>query len=294
LLEGIDIVIHLAAKKSGDLYVQFGGTVNATENLLDLMYEAGICRIVLSSSFSVYEYLKRRSWSLLDETSLLVADPFTRDEYCQTKLVQEQIVLDRAEVHDWRCVVLRPGVIYGRGNLWMAHLGVQVNERWWVSTGLFAPLPLTYVENCAEAIVLAAEYDGAHRNLVLNVVDNETPSQRAYLNALRDRMSPRPRLVPIPWTVMRMLARLAWLTNRICFKGTAKVPGLFVPSRLHARCKPLRYTNKKIVSTLGWKPRYPLREGIRRSLEKEETDNFLVSARIGFASKANIVQRKSK
>lgn len=286
LLEGVDGVIHLAASKAGDLYEQFGGTVIATENLLDAMREAGIGRLVVTSSFSVYEYLKRWAWSTLDEASPLAADPFVRDEYCQTKLVQEQIILERAEAHDWRCVVLRPGVIYGRDNLWTARLGIQVNERWWIRTGTFALLPLTYVENCAEATVLAAEYNGPQRKLVLNVVDNETPSQRAYLNELRDRMTPRPRIVPIPWTVMRLLARLAWLINRVCFKGTAKVPGLFVPSRLHARCKPLQYTNKKIVSLLGWKPRYSWQDGIHRSLEKVDAADLLVSEPVESTPKA--------
>ena len=126
------------------------------------------------------------------------------------------------------------------------------------------------------AIVLAAGYQGPQRRLVLNVVDDETPTQRDYLNALRDQLSPRPRIVPVAWSVMRMLARLAWLVNRIFFKGTAKVPGLLVPSRLHARCKPLKYTNRKIVSVLGWTPCYSWQEGIRRSLAQVDAADVAV------------------
>lgn len=273
LLENIDGVIHLAASKAGNIYEQFGGTVITTENLLNAMYQAGVDRLVLVSSFSVYEYLQRWAWSKHDETAPLAIDPLTRDEYCQTKLIQEQLVLERAKVHDWQCVVLRPGVIYGRDNLWTARLGIQINEHWWVRTGTFAFLPLSYVENCAEAVVRAAEYNGDQRQLILNVVDGETPSQRSYLKVLQHKMTPRPHIIPIPWIVMRLCARLAWLTNHICFNGTAKVPGLFVPSRLHARCKPLRYTNKKIASALGWTPRYSWEEGICRSLEETDTIN---------------------
>lgn len=271
LLTGVDGVVHLAAAKAGDLYEQLGGTVLATENLLDAMLLGKVERLVAISSFSVYEYLKRHAWSRLDESSPLALDPFSRDEYCQTKLVQEQLILDQARAHDWRCLVLRPGVIYGRDNLWTARLGMQAGEQWWLRTGAFAPLPLSYVENCADAVILAAEHEGAERRLVLNVVDNETPSQRAYLNELRRYMKPRPRVIPIPWTLMRLLARLAWLTNRIFFKGTAKVPGLLVPSRLHARCKPLRYTNRPIKAALGWQPRYTWQEGVERSLAAGDT-----------------------
>lgn len=270
ILEGVDGVIHLAAAKTGDLYEQFSGTVIATENLLDAMAQTPVDSLVVTSSFSVYEYLKRRQNSRIDETSPLAADRFVRDEYCQTKMEQERIVLEKAEEKNWRCVVLRPGVIYGRDNLWTARLGMQASDRWWIRIGASAALPLTYVENCAEAIVLAAEYEGHERRVVLNVVDNHLPTQKAYLDALQKEMTPCPRMVPIPWWFMRSMARLAWLTNRLFFKGTAKVPGLFVPSRLHARCKPMTYTNEKIVSLLGWTPRFSWQEGIKRSFG--ETD----------------------
>lgn len=270
LLAGVDGVIHLAAAKAGDLYEQFGGTVLATENLLNAMVRTKVARLVAISSFSVYEYLRRRAWSRLDESSPLAVDPFTRDEYCQTKLAQERLILEQASAHYWHCLVLRPGVIYGRDNLWTARLGMQINERWWLRTGTFAPLPLSYVENCAEAVVLAAEHEGAQRVQVLNVVDTKTPSQREYLSELRAHLSPRPRIIPIPWTAMRLLARLAWLVNKVFFHGTAKVPGLLVPSRLHARCKPLRYGNAAIVTALGWRPRFSWQEGIRRSLAEHD------------------------
>jgi len=271
MLVGVDAIVHLAAAKAGDLYEQFGGTVLATENLLSLLPGSDVKRLVVTGSFSVYEYLRHRAWSALDESSPLAVNPFDRDEYCQTKLAQEQLVLERASSDGFTCVVLRPGVIYGRDNLWTARLGMQAGTRWWLRTGTFAPLPLTYVENCAEAVVLAAEYDGPERSLILNVVDDQTPSQRAYLKELQRRINPRPRVVPIPWTLMRLLARLAWLTNRLFFKGTAKVPGLLVPSRLHARCKPLRYSNRAIKAALGWQPRYTWQEGIERSLAASDT-----------------------
>lgn len=274
LLGDVQTVIHLAASKAGDLYEQFGGTVIATENLLKAIYKKGIDKLVVTSSFSVYEYLKRPAWSALEETSPLAADPLVRDEYCQTKLFQEKIILEFAEENNVCCVVLRPGVIFGRNNLWTARLGMQVNEKWWIRTGASSPLPLTYVENCAEAIALSAEYDGTRRQIVLNVVDNDTPSQREYMNTLCNQLSPRPSIVPVPWALMRILARLAWLTNRVCFKGTAKVPGLFVPSRLHARCKPLRYNNHKISSCLKWQPRYTWQQGIERSLSSVDASEL--------------------
>ncbi|MFP4193216.1 MAG: NAD-dependent epimerase/dehydratase family protein, partial [Candidatus Hydrogenedentota bacterium] len=222
---GADAVVHLAVAKKETSGDPVEATLKATENLLNAMVSMETQRIILVSSLSVYEYLDRQSWDTLAETSPLSRHPEERDIYCQTKLAQEQRVREHAAENGWRCVVLRPGVIFGRDNLWNGRVGMQVKPRWWVRTGTFAPLPLTYVENCAEAIVKAAEYEGEQRELVLNVVDDETPSQRAYLNELRRHMPERPRIIPIPWTVMRALARTASVVNGVFFRGTAKVPG---------------------------------------------------------------------
>lgn len=270
MMDGVDVVLHLAACKTGDLYEQFNGTVIATENLLDAMARLDVNRLVVTSSFSVYDYLGRWSWSILDERAPLAPKPLARDEYCRSKLEQERLVREHAAANSCRCIILRPGAIYGRDNLWTARLGIQLSDRWWIRTGTFAPLPLTYVENCAAAVIMAAEYDKVRGVTTFNVVDDQPPSQRAYLNELCRQMASSPHVVALPWTLIRCTARLASWVNQLGFGGTAKVPGLLVPARLHARCKPLRYTNDKICRTLGWKPMYKWKEGIERALRGDD------------------------
>ena len=65
---------------------------------------------------------------------------------------------------------------------------------------------------------------------------------------------------------MRFVAGMASMTNRVLLGNRAKIPGLLIPARLHARCKPLRYTNQKIRDVLQWKPRYSLTEALDRSI----------------------------
>ena len=262
---GVDAVLHLAAAKSGDVYEQYAGTVVATENLLWAMNEAGVRRLVHVSTFSVYDYMRLREWSVVDETAPVEHDAFDRDGYAHTKLVQEKLVRDAAAKHGWSLTVVRPGIIFGRDNLFNCNLGMQPSRRLWVRTGAWGRQPLTYVENCAEAIVLCAEKDQA-AGQTFNVVDDDLPSQRAFMNALRRREKTRPFVLPVSWTVMRLLARSAWLTNKLLLGNRAKVPSILVPCRLHARIKPLRYTNRKIKEALGWRPRYGLEEAIDRSL----------------------------
>ncbi len=261
---GVDAVLHVAAAKAGDFYAQFAGTVIATENLLAAMDQVGVSHIVAVSSFSVYDYSRPRSFQRLDEDSPLEAHPADRDEYAQTKLIQEQLIRDHAQGRGWRWTILRPGVIFGPGNLWTARLGAQAGSCW-IRIGGWATLPVTYVENCAEAIVLAAEHVAASGR-IFNVVDDDLPTQRAYAAALRAQCSPRPRIVPVAWTLMRGLAGLAQMSNSLFFRGQAKVPGILVPARLDARCKPLRFTNQRLKQALGWKPRHAWREALRRSV----------------------------
>ncbi|MCC5887210.1 MAG: NAD-dependent epimerase/dehydratase family protein [Gammaproteobacteria bacterium] len=265
MAEGVDGVIHLAAAKEGDLYEQFSGTVLATENLIEAMRAQGVERMVLAGSFAVYEYLDLPRMSLLDETTPLAIDPAVRDEYCQTKLVQERLVRRAADEAGWHCVILRPGVIFGSENLWNGRVGFAAGGRWWVCTGSGSVLPVAYVENCAEAFVNAAEYQGERGTQTFNVIDDELPTHRSYLREMRRSSGGGARIIPLPWPVMQTLAAAAALVNRLFFKGTAKLPGLLVPARVHARCRPMRYSNARIKEVLGWAPRCDWRAGIARS-----------------------------
>ena len=65
--EGVDVLLHLAAVVSGGEDAQFAGTVAGTERLLDAMGLSACRRLVLCSSFSVYDYSSTRR--ILDEGS---------------------------------------------------------------------------------------------------------------------------------------------------------------------------------------------------------------------------------
>lgn len=257
-VRGVDAVVHLAAAKTGDLYAQLAGTVVATENLLEAMAAAEVPRLVHVSSFAVYDY--RRIRGTLDERSPLEARPDDRDDYAKTKLLQEQMVRDHCEAHSTALTVLRPGAVFGPENEWTSRVGFRLG-RTWVLTGLWARIPLTHVENCATAIVLAAERPEAIGE-TLNVVDDDLPTQWGYARELRRHVRPRPRLVPVPWTVMRVLAGLAMLTRKLFLGPAGKLPGVLVPAKLYAMAKPLRYSNAELKRVLEWKPRLGWKEAL--------------------------------
>lgn len=264
-VRGVDSVIHLAAAKSGDVYTQYAGTVVATENLLAAMTETGVHRIVAISSFSVYDFAKASPLAPVDEQTPREKDALDRDAYAHTKLVQEQLIRDHAAAHQWSLVVLRPGMIWGKDNLLNAWIGMSGGKRFWIRTGAWARVPLTYVENCAEAIVMAASSKAAQGE-TFNIVDDAVPTQRQFTRMVLRRLSPRRIVIPVSYSLLRLTAGSIALVNKRLLGNRARVPSLLVPARLAARGKPLQYSNKKIKTVLGWKPRYTLEEGLDRSL----------------------------
>jgi len=258
-----DAVIHLAANKTADFYQQMAGNVVATENLLGAMTNAGIYRLVLVSSFSVYDYRQLPTGALLDETSSLETTPSQRDAYAQTKLWQERVTRRWTDDIDGALTVLRPGVIFGRDNLWTGRLGMQLGSHWWLCIGRNARLPLTHVHNCADAVVRAATTPDAIGR-TYNIVDDEQPSIRQYVRQIKARHEPEPRVLTIPWPLAAGMSRLLAGLDRVFFQGRLRLPGLLIPEQLHARCKPLRYTADRLKYELGWQPHYTLKEGITR------------------------------
>jgi nucleoside-diphosphate-sugar epimerase len=224
------------------------------------------------STFSVYDYRAVRSGDLITETTPLDSEPARRDEYARTKLLQEDLYRRFSERDDTRVVIVRPGMIYGRDNLWHALLGAELGPRF-LRIGRRAVLPLCYVENCAEALVLAAEGIAADPSPLdgetINLVDDDLPTQHDYARRVAAVIDTPP-TVSLPWPVVRLGAEVLQRGNDLLVDGRAKFPGIAVPDRLNARFKPLRYTNAKAKRLLGWTPRFDTATAIQRSADSTE------------------------
>ncbi len=271
-LAGADVVIHLAAAKAGDFYTQFAGTVVATENLLEAMAESKVQNLVGISTFSVYDYLNTPAGTVIDELAPIDTAPELRDEYAKTKLIQEDLYRDFGREDANRLAIIRPGMIYGPDNLWHALLGAEMGPKF-LKIGSKATLPMTYVENCADAIVRAAELlakpDSPVDGEVINIVDDDLPTQAEYAELVSERME-TPSSISLPWTAVRTAAAALKKGNQVVFDGRVKFPGIAVPDRLHARFKPMRYTNAKAKRLLGWSPRFDFREAVDRSVAAQD------------------------
>lgn len=252
-LAGHDAVIHLAAAKSGDLATQFAGSVLSTEVLLTAMAAAQTLRLVHVSSFVVYDFDAVPSGATIDESTPLEDNPRSRDEYTQAKLLQERIVREWAATEHAPLTVLRPGAVWATDEHWDGGQAMSFG-RLGLAVAPHAALKLTHVENCAEAIVLAAERPESI-GTTLNIVDDNPPTAVEFSRALAAAGIEVPLPLPVPFVAFRALGSAIQYVNTRRFGGTAKVPGLFVPSKLDPRFKPFKYPNSRAREVLHWNPR---------------------------------------
>jgi 2-alkyl-3-oxoalkanoate reductase len=246
--EGVDVLLHLAAVVSGAEDAQFAGTVVGTERLLEAMSASTCRRLVLCSSFSVYNYSV--AGRVLNEDTPLhqVPDVYACDGYTISKWWQERVTRRYAEKYSWDLTVLRPGFIWGRDHSYVVAMGQQLGRHFLV-IGPRTRIPMTHVENCADIFALAAEGSRA-RGQTINVVDG--PGERIW-NYLSDHMSgtgQRGLRIPVPYWLALNIVRIAYAT---VFRRATKVPSILVPQRFESRLKPLRFENRRLLETLGWK-----------------------------------------
>jgi len=266
--EGISIIYHLAAGIEKSFAGAFMNSALATRNLMDAFLKVGKPkRFVNVSSFAVYSNLNSKHNSLLDETCPLETAPQERfDAYGFGKLKQEEIVRKYAEHYRLPCVTLRPGYVFGAGKQ-------ELNGR--VGIKIFGPfiqvngsnlLPLTYVDNCAEAIVLAGLTPGIDGE-VFNIVDDDLPTARQFLKTYK--VARRFRSVSVPYWVAYS-ACYAWEKYSNWSKG--QLPPAFNRRRCAANWKSQRYSNEKLKTRLGWTPRVPMNQAMEAFLAQFGTN----------------------
>jgi UDP-glucose 4-epimerase len=258
--EGVDVLVHLAAVVSGGEDLQFAAGVTGTERLLGAMARSACRRLVLASSFSVYDFSSSRG--TLDEDAPLHRPPelYGRDGYTIAKWWQERVTRRHAEKHGWDLTVLRPGFIWGRDRAYLAALGQRAG-RLHIVIGPLTRMPITHVENCADLFALAST-DPRARGQTFNVVDGPGERVWSYFSDYLRGTGERGLRIPVPYALARSVVGLAYAT---VFRKATKVPGILIPNRFESRFKPLRFTCRRAQERLGWNPPLDYRECLMRT-----------------------------
>jgi nucleoside-diphosphate-sugar epimerase len=261
----VTAVFHLAAGRGEKSYPDaFLNSVVTTRNLLEAtMLHKCLKRFVNISSFAVYTNTKKPLRRVLDESCPVETRPELRgDAYCFAKVKQDDIVAEYSKKFGIPCVTLRPGHVYGPGN-------EAISARVGIGTfGVFLHLggsnaiPFTYVDNCAEAIVLAGLKKGTEGE-VFNIVDDDRPPSREFLRLYKRHVG-RFHSVYIPHFISYILC---WLWERYSKWSEGQLPPAFNRLRWHANWKKTSYSNNKLKARVGWTPHVPTAEALSRYFE---------------------------
>ncbi|WP_417473667.1 NAD-dependent epimerase/dehydratase family protein [Luteimonas mephitis] len=256
----IDVLVHAAAGMRGSAADMFANTVVGTRNLLDAAAIADVRRVVLVSSFSVYRTAQLHGGAVHDESLEIEPVGVEKGAYAHAKTRQEHLLDEYRERFGFETVVLRPGVIYGPGGgAFSSRVGIRAMGLFF-NLGRGAQLPLTYVENCADAVAMAALHGNA--GAAYNVVDDDLPSCSEYLRGFQRRVG-RMRVVPVPYWMFALGARFLVRYHRVS-KG--QLPAVFTPYIVRSMYRPLRYSNAALKA-LGWRPRVATRDGLQATFD---------------------------
>jgi nucleoside-diphosphate-sugar epimerase len=265
-VKDVSVIFHLAAGIEKTFPGCYMNSVITTRNLLESVLEEKILKRFLTvSSFAVYSTRKIRRGGLLDENCELESDLVERNEgYTYGKAKQDEFVIDFGKKHGIPYVIVRPGAVYGYGKGITSRVGLD-------TFGIFMHLggknriPFTYVDNCADVMVLAGLKEGVDGE-VFNVVDDDLPRSRKFLKMYKKNVR-NFKSVFIPY---KLFYFLSFLWEKYSKWSNGQIPLAFSRNRCRAYYKGNRYSNEKAKRMLGWKQKIPTEEGMKMYFEYQK------------------------
>jgi NAD+-dependent farnesol dehydrogenase len=268
-LEGCDRAFHAASLVKEwvrDPSIFDRVNVEAFGRLLDAARDAGVKRVVYTSSFMAIGRTDRTASGIADETLEHEPDHF-HNAYERTK-AEALRVAARAAAAGLPVVVVIPGVIYGPGELTEGNIVVRI-----LRDHLRGKLPgipgdgsrmwsYVYVDDVVRGHLLAMEKGRAGERYVLG---GENVTMNRFFETFAEVAGRKPLRRHLPFALMKTVATVeegrAWLGL-----GYPTLTRGFVEIQKHHWA----YDSSKAVRELGYSI-MPLREGLRRTYEWMQT-----------------------
>ncbi len=261
----VTVIYHLAAgtgtKSFPDAYMN---SVVTTRNLLEAaQQQKSLKRFVSLSSFAVYSNVNKPRMKVLDESAPVEPNPESRAEaYCYAKVKQDELIEQYGRERKLPYVLLRPGLVYGPGKSAIPGRVGTDSFGFFLHFGGTNRIPFTYVDNCAEAIVLAGLKKGVDGE-IFNIVDDDLPSSRQFLRLYKKNVR-KLRSIYIPHFLSYLFC---WAWEAYCRHSNDQLPPIYTRREWSAYWKKTDYTNAKLKQMLGWSPKVSTSEGLNRFFE---------------------------
>jgi len=271
-VKNVKVVFHLVTGRGKSFPACFQNSVVTTRNLLDAtVAEHVLTRLVNVSTFAVYSNMNLKRGGVLDETCEIEKHLEQRhDAYVYAKLKQEELVQEYHNTHGIPYVTVRPSVVFGPGKKAVpGAVGIDTFG-FFLHLGGGNRIPLTYVDNCADAIVLAGLLAGIDGE-IFNVVDDELPTSRFFLQHYKKEVKNFWSLY-VPYSLFYFFCCL-W--ERYSRSSEGQLPPVFNRRFCAFMWKRHRFTNLRLKDKLGWKPEIPMKEALRRYFEYQRNGEKL-------------------
>jgi predicted dehydrogenase/nucleoside-diphosphate-sugar epimerase len=257
-VRGAAVVFHAGAAMKGGWPDHQGGTIEGTRNVLDACRKHGVEKLVHVSSLSVIDWAGADAFAPVDEDTPFEPHAEERGSYTRAKLEAEKLVAVEA-ARGLPVVIMRPGQIFGRRiPLMTAAVARRAGGRYVVLGDGEMPLPLVYIDDVVDALMLAAKSNLRHGEVV-QIVDPEPWTQN---QVLAEVVGPSARVVRVPRPAVMALGRFSELVL-----GLIRKKSPVSPYRLSSALALRRFESQRARQLLDWKPRVGVREGIRRTMQ---------------------------
>jgi len=258
---GTEIVYHVGAAMKGGAHDYERGTVCGTQNIVESALRHDVHRLVYISSLSCLHAAVARRGDVITEDWPIEPSPTKRGAYTQAKTAAEKVVLDAVRDRHLRAVLLRPGRVFGPGmTLLTPEVARKMGNFFVVLGDGNRDLPLVYVEDVIDAIVLAAEtseFDGR----VFHIVDRTRITQNQVVRDYISKNAKKARVIHVPVAVVYGLA--------LGFEVLSKVlnrPAPLSIYRVKSALARMQFDCTRAEKELGWKPRIGVASGLQETM----------------------------
>jgi nucleoside-diphosphate-sugar epimerase len=261
-IDGIEAVIHLVSLigESGKREDFFRVNVEGTRNLLEVCKDLKLKRFVHISSLSVITGYKDHDGTKEDAPYLP-----TGENYADSKIEGEKLVLDYGRKYELPITILRAGFIYGPGDrLFLPTVIQNLKEGKVILIDQGKKLlNLTYVDNLIEAIELSLEKEKAIGE-IFNITDGEKISKKQFFFKVSNLMKISPPTKSIPFFAAKALCEIISFLFKVL--RIKKAPPI---SRMKLRFAGQNqwFNIYKSESILGYSHKIKFDEGIEKAVK---------------------------
>jgi nucleoside-diphosphate-sugar epimerase len=238
--------------------------VQGTRFVAESCLEQRVDRLVYVSSIAAL-YLGARG--SIDERTGPDPKAERRSHYSRAKILAEQLLQEMHARSSLPVVILRPGVVVGRGGM-ISHGGLGT----WASDTCCAgwgrgrcPLPFVLLSDVVEALVKSKEAP-AIEGMTFNLVGDVRPSAVEFVRLLRSRSRRNFRFYPQSLWKMQTIEVAKWILKAAAHKAENPFPSY---RDLRSRSLRSQFDCSAAREKLGWRPNLSLETFLAEAIDSQ-------------------------